>query len=242
MLGGATLLAFDTSTEQMAVALAAPGGEYCANEPGGALASARLIPTVRRLMEQAGIGFAALDAVAFGRGPGAFTGVRTSAAVAQGLAFGAGKPVLPIDSLLIVAEDARLRLPPGGGDVGVTVAMDARMGEAYCGDFRFLAGRWESLDTHALVPFDGLRQRWRERPPQVLAGSAPAAMGLPPAAPASTIVIADEADRARALLRLARQQFAAGATVAAQEALPIYLRDNVALTTRERAAARAAAR
>ena len=103
------LLAFDTSTQALAVALQWAGGRQAWNGPGGAQASTLLLPTVQRLMDEAGLGFDDLDAIGFGRGPGAFTGVRTACSVAQGLAFGADKPVLPIDSLLIVAEDERAR-------------------------------------------------------------------------------------------------------------------------------------
>src|ERR671938_374059 len=102
-----TLLAFDTATEQMSIALRVGPVQLVHESAGGALASAALIPSIMRLLADAGIGLHALDAIAFGRGPGAFTGLRTACAAAQGLALGAGLPVLPIDTLLAVAEDAR---------------------------------------------------------------------------------------------------------------------------------------
>ena len=118
------LLALDSSTDALALALHTPAGRWHLNEAGGAAASARIVPAVQALLAQAGIGFPALDAIAFGAGPGAFTGLRTACAVAQGLAFGAGKPVLALDSLMLVAEDAWGLQPavgaefPNGGQYG----------------------------------------------------------------------------------------------------------------------------
>src|SRR5687767_8203459 len=132
-----SLLAFDTATERMSIALLA-GGELRLHEAaGGALASAALIPAAMALLAQAGITLRALDAIAFGRGPGAFTGLRTACSVAQGFALGAGKPVLPIDSLLLVAEDARA----GDAPQRVWVATDARMDEVYAAHYAYAAGR-----------------------------------------------------------------------------------------------------
>src|SRR5438552_2942877 len=106
------LLAFDTATELLSVALLSAGGQVRTHESaGGALASTTLIPTIERLLGEAGVALADLDAIVFGRGPGAFTGLRTACSVAQGLALGAGKRVLPVDTLMAVAEDAR-RLAP----------------------------------------------------------------------------------------------------------------------------------
>jgi len=99
------LLAFDTSTETLSIAVGAGAGRPVleTSRPGGAQASAALIPAIQDLLRQAGLALEELDAIAFGRGPGSFTGLRTATAVAQGLGFGAGVPVLPIDTLLAVA-------------------------------------------------------------------------------------------------------------------------------------------
>ncbi|WP_085978598.1 tRNA (adenosine(37)-N6)-threonylcarbamoyltransferase complex dimerization subunit type 1 TsaB, partial [Rubrivivax gelatinosus] len=111
---------------------------WTADEAGGALASAALLPTVQALLARAGLVLADLEAVAFGRGPGAFTGLRTSCAVAQGLAFGIGCPVLPVDSLLIVAEDARVQ----------------RMDEVYAARWRWADGRWNEVVAPALYTLE----------------------------------------------------------------------------------------
>ena len=233
------LLAFDTSTERMAIALQAAAGATLLDQPGGAAASATLLPQVSRLLADAGLVHADLDFVAFGRGPGAFTGLRTACAVAQGLAFGIGKPVLAIDSLLIVAEDARLQAGATDSfDVGV--AMDARMDEVYAAAYRFNGTAWLTLAEPALLALPALAPAWRGLNLHAVAGSAWAAFGERLPAPAPR-VFAQERGRAAALLRLALKAAAAGEGVDAAQALPLYLRDKVALTTREREAARAAA-
>ncbi len=126
----APMLAFDTSTEALAVAVQSDLGLFTWDGEGGAAASAHLIPQIRRLMQQAGLDFHQLRAIAFGSGPGAFTGLRTACAVAQGLALGAALPVVALDSLLIVAEAVRGEHLAGARDdraLDVHVAMDARM-------------------------------------------------------------------------------------------------------------------
>jgi tRNA threonylcarbamoyladenosine biosynthesis protein TsaB len=206
---------------------------------GGAQASARMLPLALEGLAACGLGVRQLDAVAFGAGPGAFTGLRCACAVSQGLAYGAHVPVVAVDSLLLVAEDARAGLSLGA-DATLWVAMDARMDEAYAACYRHDGARWQVIEAPALYSLDALAARWRARPPQCVAGSAVRAFGgrLPFGA-ARTRAVAD--DRAAALLRLALQRHADGATLNAVHAMPLYLRDKVALTTAERAAARAAA-
>ncbi len=231
------LLAFDPSTELLACALVDGERRFAGAEAGGARASAALLPALRRLLADAGLAFADLDAVAFGRGPGAFTGLRTSCAVAQGLGLGLGVPLLPLDSLLLVAEDARVQC--GGGEgFELAVAADARMDEVYAGRYRFVQGAWQVVQAPALYTLPALADAWAV-PPAVVAGSAVDAFGDRLGLPAAARRVATEADRAGALLRLAEAAFAAGAGIDAAEALPLYLRDKVAQTTAEREAAKA---
>lgn len=231
------LLAFDTSTAVLAVAVGSACGDHAENLVGGAAASAALLPAVRQVLARAGCTIGDIGAVAFGRGPGAFTGLRTSCAVAQGLALGLGCPVLPIDSLLIVAEDARLQA--GGGDgFEVGVAVDARMGEVYGGRYRYAGAAWSVLEAAALSTAALLAERWAAAPPARLAGAPWAAEGLLPGTPRCT----SERDRAAALLSLACQAWQQGAAVDAAQALPLYVRDKVAQTSEERAAAARAPR
>jgi tRNA threonylcarbamoyladenosine biosynthesis protein TsaB len=239
------LLALDTSTERLALALQAPGGPYTVLAEGGAQASATLLPKVHALMALAGLQMSDLDTIAFGRGPGAFTGLRTACAVAQGLAFGLGKPVLAIDSLLIVAEDARRQHFGDAAALDIGVAMDARMDEVYAGRYRWAQGAWHTLQAAGLYALPALTQVWAgaagATDMQALAGSALAVFADRLPGPAGALRIPQECDRATALLSLAVQAARAGQGVDAALALPIYLRDKVAQTTQEREAVRAAA-
>ncbi len=233
------LLAFDTSTDTLSVAVQHGAGMWQHSGPGGAQASAALIPTVRALLAQAGLSFDTLDAIAFGRGPGSFTGLRTACAVAQGLALGArqgrGVPVLPIDTLLAMAEEARHQ----HGCTQVVAALDARMDEVYVAHYRYSAGLWEcTLPAHLSAP-----EAVQVPPGWALAGNAGAVYGVRLAAGAHhhegrAASVFAALPTATALLRLAPALLAAGQAVPARAALPLYIRDKVAQTTAERAAAR----
>jgi tRNA threonylcarbamoyladenosine biosynthesis protein TsaB len=158
--------------------------------------------------------------------------------VAQGLAFGAQIPVVAVDSLMLVAEDARLALSLAD-HTPLWVAMDARMDEAYAACYLHDGTRWQVVDAPALYTLDALAARWRGHAPVAVAGSAVRAFAgrLPFGAAITQAVVHD---RAGALLRLALRRHADGAAVDAAHARPIYLRDKVALTVAERDAARAA--
>lgn len=254
-----TLLALDSATEQLALAVHAGGQALSLNAAGGALASATLLPQAQALLARAGRSLADVGLVAYGCGPGAFTGLRTACAVAQGVALGAaggrGCPVLAIDSLLIVAEDARnqaLQAGPGpAGDMPwtVAVAMDARMNEVYAAVYRWADGGWTAQQPPGLYGVDAWTAAWSGLRVDALAGSAltafagrgPLSAGRVAAPAAAALPWPFEHDRAGALLRLALRAAAAGAGVDAAQALPHYLRDRVALTSAERQAAKTAA-
>ncbi len=221
-------LAFDTSTDTLCIAVQRADALWQHSGPGGAQSSAQLLPTIRRLMEEAQLEFKALDAIVFGRGPGSFTGLRTACAIAQGLAFGAGVPVLPIDTLLAVAEAAR----ESHGCTEVVAVLDARMGEVYHARYHWNKGVWQATGELGLSAPEALQvpAGW------TVAGNAQAAYGerLAPEARHVTAL-----PTACALLRLAPSLLSARLPAAA--ALPLYIRDKVAQTTAERAAARQAA-
>lgn len=252
-------LAIDTSTDVLSVAVGsgvpdAPLWQHTG--PGAAQASITLLPAVQALLSEAGWALHELDALVFGRGPGSFTGLRTACAVAQGLAYGAqaagragGVPVLPVDTLLAVAEEARQqREVRGESQPPVLVALlDARMDEMYvalyANDARGLA--LSPLAPPRLCAPPDLASYLAQHVPArgslaagdcLLAGNVFDAYG----AQFSDLPGAREVVRptATALLRLAPRLLAAGAAVAAHEALPLYVRDKVAQTTAEREALR----
>ena len=249
------LLAFDTSTDVMSIAVQRGLSELVGLDgasnlqtwqhtgAGGAQASSTLIPAILQLMQQAHLRFDQLDAVAFGRGPGSFTGLRTACSVAQGLAFGAGVPVLPVDTLLAVAEEARYQWFSSPQTQTQTQAMprpfqvlavlDARMDEVYAAEYEFDSDRFIQRADYQLIRPENLvlRPGWR------LAGNAVQAYGdrLPGGGlPGELSRHINALPTALALLRLAPVLLAAGQAVAADQALPLYIRDKVAKTSSER--------
>jgi tRNA threonylcarbamoyladenosine biosynthesis protein TsaB len=238
------LLAFDTSTDAMSIAVSrddgAAAGLWQLQGEGGAKASAGLIAGVLELMRQSGLELRELDAICFGCGPGSFTGLRTACAVAQGLAFGADVPVLPVNTLLAVAEVARHSAMADAEQGQVTALLDARMDEIYLASFAFASGRWTELQSAQLVKPEAVVLPLPGAGEAVAAGNAFAVYGerlsgLPLAASRIQAL-----PQAAALLRLAPQLLAAGKAVSAEHALPTYVRDKVAQTTAERAAIKAA--
>jgi tRNA threonylcarbamoyladenosine biosynthesis protein TsaB len=228
------LLAIDASTERVELALAWQGRMFFETLPGGAQASLRLLPAVQALCAQAQADLRGLDAIAFGAGPGAFTGLRTACALAQGLAFGLGLPVLALDTLAVVAESA-------WGVCGATrlwASLDARMGEVYAAPFqRIAAGLWQAERPVALYRPEALLAALSTH--ELLAGpavSAYAALNSPD----SGSRCAQARPAGAALLQVAAAAWTAGAARPADQALPLYVRDKVADTTAERAARRSA--
>jgi tRNA threonylcarbamoyladenosine biosynthesis protein TsaB len=215
------LLAFDTSTETMFIALTDGQKTWQHTAEGGAKTSSALIPAIMALLKEANLTLQQLDAIVFGRGPGSFTGLRTACSVAQGLAFGAGGvQVLPLNTLLAVAEEARFNLTESADSTYVHAVLDARMGEVYAASYVYKNGLWDSKSEIQLCKPDQLLFEAGFR----LAGNC-----------------LDDANRiyalptATAMLRLAPTMLAAGLGVPADQALPLYVRDKVAQTTAERA-------
>ena len=216
------LLAFDTSTETMFIAVTDGQQTWQHTAEGGAKTSSALIPAIMALLKEANLMLQQLDAIVFGRGPGSFTGLRTACSVAQGFAFGAGNiPVLPVDTLLAVAEEARF----SSDAMQIQAVLDARMGEVYAASYIYKNSFWDANSEIQLCKPEALKFQTGFR----LAGNC-------------LVGGFDEANRiqslptATAMLRLAPAMLAAGLSVAADQALPLYVRDKVAQTTAERAA------
>jgi tRNA threonylcarbamoyladenosine biosynthesis protein TsaB len=216
------LLAFDTSTETMFIAITDGSQTWQHTAQGGVKTSAALIPAVLALLKEANMTLQQLDAVVFGRGPGSFTGLRTACSVAQGLAFGAGNIlVLPVDTLLATAEEARF----SHGATQVRAVLDARMGEVYSASYDYKDGYWHAHTDIQLCRPDDLHFQ----PEYRLAGNV-----------INDATRLDALPTATAMLRLAPAMLAAGLGVSAELALPLYIRDKVAQTTAERAALKSA--
>lgn len=253
------VLAIETSTERLSLALGPAGGAALAayEGEGGAQASATLLPRLLELLQGLGWRLADLDAIAFGQGPGAFTGLRSACAVVQGLALAArpgGVPVLPIVTLLALGEEGwragcvqGIGAVPGQGQARPTrlvAALDARMGELYVAELRWRGGSagdagWRMEGAPRLCAPEALPLEWL----QDEAGAATWLVSNALATYAERLPLPWRAapqvpawPSAAALLRLAGWHWAAGLAVAAADAQPLYVRDQVALTTAERAA------
>ena len=243
-------LAFDTSTDVLSLAVTRGGQVWTQTLPGGAQASSGLIPAVQAMLAEADMPLASLDAIVFGRGPGSFTGLRTACAVAQGLAFGADVPVLPVDTLMAVAEEARWAQVKAGAiapdaELTVLALLDARMDEVYSAAYRWEPvpgsshGRWQEAAPLQVGAPEKLQMSHNRVVLQ--AGNAFATYGdrLPRVAPGG--LRCEALPTAAALLRLAPALWAQGLTVPAEQAMPLYIRDKVANTTAEREAIKAQA-
>ncbi len=220
------ILALETSTELGSCALWRDGDIVERLCPPGQSHSETLLPLVRELLGESGLKVAQLDAIAFGVGPGAFTGLRVACGIAQGLAVAANIPLVPVTSLEAMAELT--------GAEQVLALLDARMGEVYAGSY------WRSADGYVLqgeirvcspanVPLPAAAG-W------LICGNAPsaypelqariAAAGLP--------IHPGILPTAAALVRLAAPRAARGEGIDAALAAPLYIRDKVAKTVAER--------
>lgn len=223
------ILAFETSCEHATVALLLGDEIIQRRLEGHANHSERLLPTVRNLLAESEVSLSSLDAIAFGAGPGAFTGLRLSCGVAQGLAMGAGLGVAPICSL----EALSLQ----GEGPCILVATDARMGEVYCAAFEMRDGLPITVAEPDCIPPErisapgpgmwfGVGSAF-----EVYAASLHANLAL-----SLSGVSANLAPAARDVAQLARGRVVSGGLLSPELAVPIYVRNKVAFTTAERMA------
>lgn len=224
-----TVLALETSTELASVALL-HGAQLTTRQTAGVQShSQTVLPMVSSLLEEAGLALSDCDLIAFGCGPGSFTGVRTACAIAQGLAFGAGLPLAPVVTLEAMAEACRL----ANGATEVLAVLDARMNEVYWAQYRFEGdgdGIWREVSAPALSAAAEVRAVGN---PQRVGNG----VKLCPQFDAATPREAELAlPQAGAIARLGRAAAEQDRLVDAAHAQPLYLRNKIALTTAERLA------
>ena len=223
------ILALETSTETASVALLDGDRLHERSVAGRPGHSETILPEIRRLLDEAGVPLEALDAIAFGAGPGAFTGLRLACGVAQGLAMGLGKPVIPVGTLAALASQCP--------HDAIFVAADARMSEVYFAAYRRVGTALQECQAPAcaapagvVLPAEG---EWFGF------GSAFRAYGdalLPALGPRLAGHDGAPVPLASSVARLAAERLAHGEVVDAALAAPLYVRDKVALTTAERLA------
>ncbi|WVV48553.1 tRNA (adenosine(37)-N6)-threonylcarbamoyltransferase complex dimerization subunit type 1 TsaB [Pseudomonas sp. NA13] len=222
-----TLLALDTATEACSVALLHDGKVTSHYEVIPRLHAQKLLPMIQKLLSDAGTTLQAVDAIAFGRGPGLY-GVRIAIGVVQGLAFALERPVLPVSNLAVLAQRA-LREQ---GARQVAAAIDARMDEVYWGCYRETDGEMRLVGAEAVLPPEaaalpsdasgdwfGAGTGWGYGERIAVSLSGQDATLLP---------------HAEDLLALARFAWARGEAIPADDAQPVYLRDKVATPKSER--------
>jgi tRNA threonylcarbamoyladenosine biosynthesis protein TsaB len=224
------ILAIETSSELASCALLIGQTVHSRQSSGVRTHSQSILPMVQGLLADAGLSLQQCNAIAFGAGPGSFTGVRTACGIAQGLAFGAGLPVIPLVTLAAMAQACRER----NGASEVLAVLDARMGEVYWAQYRYDNG-WQVVVAPALCAPQDVAPVLPDGAPLCACGSGfsayPAAFEGRSFAGAA---LADVMPHAGELARLAAIEFAAGNTVGAAAAQPLYLRNKIAFTSAER--------
>jgi tRNA threonylcarbamoyladenosine biosynthesis protein TsaB len=222
------ILALDTATENCSAALLTGAGVSAREERPTRGHAGRILAMVAEVLDEAGLSLAQLTALAFGRGPGAFTGVRLAASICQGLAFGANRPVVPVSDLRALAQRVLTAAPEARA---VLVCNDARMQEVYWGAFErgpdglARAVQDEAVGAAATV---SLPTAWK-------AGVHGAGSGFV-AYPELKVKLTGLGGRvwgellpsAREIAQLAAAEVLAGRQLRADEAVPVYLRDDVA--------------
>ncbi|MFZ6772941.1 tRNA (adenosine(37)-N6)-threonylcarbamoyltransferase complex dimerization subunit type 1 TsaB [Undibacterium sp. SXout7W] len=226
-----TILAIETSTE-LATAVLLVGEHIFSRELSGVQThSQAILPAIQSLLVEAGVRLSDCDAIAFGCGPGAFTGIRTACGIVQGLAFGADLPVLPVVSLQAMAAGAKA-LRPGTDFVCI---LDARMAEVYWAHYHFDGAACQQVTAPALSTLAQLSEQDFSAETLFVLGQG---VALPETLQAFPVILC--APHARDIAHLARVAFQQGLALPAEMAQPLYLRNKIALTTAERLLAKEA--
>jgi len=243
------LVTFETSGKQCEVALLSRLGTQCQvwvrRQAGSGGHAQHALPLLDDLMRQAQVQRTQLSAVAFNQGPGGFTGLRVACGLAQGLAFGLHLPVIPVPSLLAVAERDRRDTTPQAPRVWV-ILQDARMGEVYAAVYTWEALRWHTLHAPCLLDVHSVhdwlsrtRAQWVDAQghPLPLHLTGDALTAYPDLTALATFGTMGQvhAPDAEALAYLALQAWDRGETLPPELTTPWYVRDKIAYTTQERA-------
>jgi tRNA threonylcarbamoyladenosine biosynthesis protein TsaB len=251
------LLALETSTDRLSVALLTGRGEFARDIDAGQRHSALALHAIHELFAEAKLTVGDIDFVAFGQGPGSFVGVRIACGLAQGIALGCGKPLVPVTTTLALAEQAAEAVASSvrtGQSATVLVAIDARLGEFYLAAYRkneTAATGWDTVVAPILAGADSL-------PALSALGNPSAIVGIGSAFAVPTLrdallraygtqlvhVTENALPRARDVARVAQRQITNAGDAAIflpEDVAPLYLRDNIALTIAERAHLKTAA-
>ena len=221
------LVALETSTEYCSLAVSRGAQVFERSFHAGQRHSELALPALRELLQQAALDMRSIEGIVYGAGPGSFTGLRIACGMAQGMALARNLPVAGIGTLLALAEDC-------GADK-VVACLDARMGEVYHAVYRKSGGKWIEMHAPALYRPDSVPRV--EGGDWIACGSGFRMHGVVLAQCYGGSIARTDADavpNAVAMLRLAREVFAAGQGVDAAAAAPLYVRDKVALKASER--------
>ncbi|WP_162517160.1 tRNA (adenosine(37)-N6)-threonylcarbamoyltransferase complex dimerization subunit type 1 TsaB [Aeromonas sobria] len=219
------ILAVDTATEACSAALLVGDTLFSRWEEAPRDHTRKILPMVQAVLEDAGITLSDLDAIAFGRGPGSFTGVRIGISVAQGLAFGVGVPLIGISTLAAMAQGA-YRLD---GAEQVLTAIDARMNEVYFGRYELIDGRMQLVGDEVVSdPAALVDARGKQAGPVTCVGTGFETYGETLSGLADELAVSQvRFPAAEDMLPLARAAWLAGEAVPVEQATPVYLRDKV---------------
>ncbi|MBJ3813747.1 tRNA (adenosine(37)-N6)-threonylcarbamoyltransferase complex dimerization subunit type 1 TsaB [Shimwellia pseudoproteus] len=221
------ILAIDTATEACSVALWQDGTSYSHFELCPREHTQRILPMVRDILNQGAISLSEVDALAFGRGPGSFTGVRIGIGIAQGLALGADLPMIGVSTLATMAQGAFRKT----GATRVLAAIDARMGEVYWAEYqRDDQGNWHGEATEAVLKPEAVNARLTQLDGH-WATVGTGWQAWPEMAAGCGLTLTDgeiQLPDAQDMLPLATAKLARNETVAVDKAEPVYLRNEVA--------------
>lgn len=225
------ILALDTSTEFLSLALLLDGKNYTRDIHAMQTHSQQVLPVLRELLDEAGVTLQSLDSIAFGEGPGSFTGLRIGCGVAQGLAFGVNLPVVGVSTLLALAHAAFVETQAQK----IIACLDARMGEIYHAAYERVRDTWVEICAPSLCKAEdapelsgndwvGVGSAWGVYTEQLNTYYAGQVVNTMPAINPRALIIA----------QLAEPIFQAGLGRPAHEAAPVYIRNKIALKMSER--------